>query len=229
MVFRPRRRASISVQVTIGQSAIQQVSSHRHLGVVFNEVLTWSDHVDSVILSASRKLGFLRRIAKRLDTTVLLTLITSSIRPAMEYANLAWAGLSEFDSNRLEKINRRAARTALKYPSSDLPHALVLARAGVQTLKERRKINQARFCARTLARRDSWPPHMAEALSPWLTTPANHSMTLRGNAVRLPRPKTEVMRKSPFYTAFLTWNTLPPNLQDSPNLNSLKLYFSLLS
>ena len=71
---------------------------HKHLGLIFNEFLTWSDHVRYVSSHASRKLGLLQHLRKRLFPLVIQHLYCSSVRPAMEYASLAWSGLSASDA-----------------------------------------------------------------------------------------------------------------------------------
>ena len=98
MVFRSKKMQPVTTKILIDSATIPQVSSHRHLGVIFNDRLTWSDHVSAVITSASAKIGFLRRLGKRLDPLVLRELYLCCIRPAIEYASVVWAGLSSTDS-----------------------------------------------------------------------------------------------------------------------------------
>ena len=54
----------------------------------------------------------------------------------LEYAQVAWAGVSMTDDYRLERLNRSAARlissTGL---SADVSHPVLLARAGLEPLK----------------------------------------------------------------------------------------------
>ena len=115
MVFRSQRMLPVCVQVFINKNIIPQVSSHRHLGLILHECLSWDCHIDHVVLKASAKLGFLRRLANRLDPLVIRDLYMFCILPAAEYASEVWSGLSTTDAIRLEKLNRRAARS---YPKS---------------------------------------------------------------------------------------------------------------
>ena len=120
IVFRSRRMLPVYVQVFIDKNIIPQVSSHRHLGLILHDCLSWDCHIDHVVLKASAKLGFLRRIANRLDSLVIRDLYMYCILPAAEYASHGevWSGLSTTDTIRLEKLNRRAARLILKVPST---------------------------------------------------------------------------------------------------------------
>ena len=147
MIFRSRKMQPIKADIWIGSAKIPQVRSHRHLGVTFNKTLSWSDHVNQIISSASSKIGFLRRLQKSLDQLLLRDLYLLCIRPAMEYAILVWAGLSKTEANRQEKCNRSAAGLIAKISiRADLPRHLLLACAGLESLEVRRKVAQVKFC-----------------------------------------------------------------------------------
>ena len=118
MVFRSRRMLPLCVQVFIDKNIIPQVSSHRHLGLIPHECLSWDCHIDHVVLKDSAKLGFLRRIANRLDPLVIRDLYMYCILPAAKYASEVWSSLSTTDTICLEKLNCRAAHLILKVPSS---------------------------------------------------------------------------------------------------------------
>lgn len=232
MIFRSSKMQPVVAHILIDSLMIPHVSSHRHLGVTFNETLSWSDHVDNVISSASAKIGFLRRLRNNIDQLVLRELYCVCIRPAMEYASLVWAGLTKTEANRLEKCNRSAARVIAKVSiRSDLPRQLLLARAGLDTLQERRNVAQVKLCIRACSATNKGrrlPDHLQSAISSWMSMPSKHSMENRTScyAVRLPRPNKDTQRNSPLYSAFSIWNSLPIALQKSPTHASISLYFS---
>ena len=227
MAFRPLRKPRVQLQIVASTAIIPQQHVHPHLGIVFNETLTWSDHVDKVISSASAKLGLLRRMNKQLDSIVLRELYLYCILPAIEYGHVVWAGLTASDAKRLEKLNRNAARVIQKISAaSDLPKNVLLARAGLSTLSERRKTAQVLFCLKINRQSPHLPHHLRTAVNFWTSTPSTHTMSLRGDSVRLPRPWTNCQRNSPLYSAFSVWNSLPKTLQSSPTIASIKQFFS---
>ena len=216
IVFRSRKMPPIHLSIKANSSLIPQVTCHRHLGIFLNETLTWSDHVTHAISKASAKIGFLRRLSSRLDSLVLRDLYTTCIRPSLEYGSLVWSGLSLSNSKLLEKCNRSAARLILKTrtaASRDLPSELLLARAGISTLQSRRELCQTKFCIKAFKSR--LPNHLQVAVLSWIPRTATHQMALRQSPVRLPLPKKNILIRSPFYSAFRTWNSLPQDLRDS--------------
>ena len=225
MVFRSQRMRQMQVQVSIDSAVIPQVATHRHLGLVFSETLTWSRHVDYVTSKASSRIGFLRRLRKRCPSLVLQTLYQCCIRPVLEYASVTWSGMGKSDARRLERCNRSAARlitgTSL---SADLPHPILLARAGLDSLEARRNLAQCKFCYRLL--HDSQPGHLQDAFHEWLPPASTHHMRRRSLLVRLPRPKKSVLQRSPIYHSFVTWNSLPSTILDSPTPSAIVSHFT---
>ena len=56
------RTAKQSPLVRMNGVPIPQVRTHKHLGLVFNNTLTWNDHVSNVYSTCARMLGILRRL-----------------------------------------------------------------------------------------------------------------------------------------------------------------------
>ena len=132
------QKRRVQLQIVARTATILQQHVHRHLGVVFNETLTWWDHVDKLITSTSAKFGLLRRMNEQLDSVILRELYLHCILPAIEHGHVVWAGLTASDAKCLEKLNRNAARVIqIISAASALP--VTLARAGLSTLSGRRK------------------------------------------------------------------------------------------
>ena len=121
MVLRSTGMPPCQLNIKINGNHIAQVTRHRHLGVTFNERLSWKDHVHDVLKKSAKKIGLLRRLGRQLSSTVVRDLYAFSIRPGIEYGSIVWSGLSSSDAARLERLNRSAARLITKTsPSSDL-------------------------------------------------------------------------------------------------------------
>ena len=73
---------------------IPQVRTHKHLGLVLNESLTWSDHISSVYTACARMIGILRRLDGTIRSPAMKRIYTAVIRPRMEYAFAVWSGQS---------------------------------------------------------------------------------------------------------------------------------------
>ena len=151
-------------------------------------------------------------------------------RPVLEYACGSWSGLLAQDCLRLDRIQRSAARLIAGISIAErLPHEILLARAGLEPLARRRNMILAAPIYRLSSRDPSGSDHLKAAFSRWcrMTPPSTSAMQLRStvsNCLRLPRPRTEILRRSPFYRAVSLLNSLSPAAKTNwPSLKTVLL------
>ena len=230
LVLRTTNMQPLNISITIDGTDIRQVVQHKHLGVTFNDRLTWKDHVDTISTKAARKIGFLRRNRKRLPQIMLQHMYKTSILPALDYASVAWSGLSTTEKHLLERIQRKAARLITSETTRhDIPHDILLSRAGLPTLSSRREVEQIVFAFKFL--HNLLPDHVLDKLMHWKKKKPERSASLRhGNQIRLPLPHKSVLIRSPLYSSLSLWNNLSDKLSSPPisvsALLSLLLSFS---
>ena len=71
---------------------IPQVKIHKHLGVIFNDTLTWSNHIDKVYERCAHRVGILRRLRRTFPSCALRRIYVGAVLPIMEYACPLWSG-----------------------------------------------------------------------------------------------------------------------------------------
>ena len=217
-----RKRNLPVLDIQLDGQHIPQVTKHKHLGLVFNSRLSWSDHTTFVRSKAAKKLGLLRRIRRRLPALVARTLYITCIRPTLEYASGAWGGLGVQDANRLERLQRCAARSIARVSISDkLPHDLLLARAGLEPLSVRRLLAVVTPVYHLASDPPKGPDHLRAAFQSWLgSAPSSSSSVCLRSSSSNPRPRTELLRHSPFYRGVSFLNSLSSEVKAS--LSSIK-------
>ena len=128
MVFSSLKMAQVALCVRVNSVPIPQVESRKHLGLTFNERLSWSNHVDSILKKASIRLGLLRRIRHVSSPTIAREPYCYCVLPILEYSNRVWSRLTKADAERLERCNRAAARLISNIrPEGAVSHQLTLA------------------------------------------------------------------------------------------------------
>ena len=93
---------------------LQTVEESKYLGVVFNNHLTWQNHISATANKASKVLGFLRRNLHDCSTKVKAASYSTMVRPILEYSATIWDPFLKKDKIPLENVQRRAARFATK-------------------------------------------------------------------------------------------------------------------
>ena len=119
ILFSSRRRlaADVDFQIRVGDTAVERVASVKYLGVVLDQCLDFSVHVQGILKKAGAKLGFLYRNRSFLNTHTRRILCGSLIFSGLEYCSSSWyPGLSVTLTERLNVIRRKCARFVLDYP-----------------------------------------------------------------------------------------------------------------
>lgn len=178
------------------------------MGITISEDLNWKTHINKLCCAAEQKLWFLRRNLKLATAKAKLTAYTTTVCPLLEYACIVWDPSKTYESEKIEKIQRRAARFILSnYRSSDSVTAM-LNKLNLPPLTTRRRVARLKFLY--LMHRNT-----EQYLKPRL------SRTLRSSH---PNQLMPIMtRLNTFKHSFLPntiedWNNLPPEITKSDSL-----------
>ena len=82
----------------------------KYLGITFDCHLTWNSHIDNIYKKASFMLSFLERNLHKCPPHVKERCFNALVRPLLEYGCCAWDPCKQTKIDRLERINKRAAR-----------------------------------------------------------------------------------------------------------------------
>ena len=80
------------------------VTSYKYLGVVITSNLSWKPHIDSICCKTRRQLGMLyRKFYEHSNSSTLLKLYLTPIRPRLEYASPVWNPHHHNEINQIEE------------------------------------------------------------------------------------------------------------------------------
>ena len=96
--------------IPISLENVSYVKELKLLGVTFDARNNWSSHVNRVVRCASRNLFLLRTLKPVLQSDSLTILFNSVVRSILEYCSPLFIGLSNENSSKLERIQRRFHR-----------------------------------------------------------------------------------------------------------------------
>ena len=111
-----RKRNTLLFGYQLQETLLQRTTLIKDLGVMLDSKLTFNEHVEYVCSKASKTLGFLFRITKEFkDVQCLKALYCSLVRSTLEYSSVIWSPYYANNSNRIEKIQLKFFRYALRY------------------------------------------------------------------------------------------------------------------
>ena len=131
------------VALSINDRRLDRVNSYKYLGVIINENLTWTDHIENLRSKVLQRLGLLRRIKFFLPRDIRELLVKSTIIPLLDYADVTWGDKANLTRlmKKVQVLQNLAAKFVLDMPrhssATEALHQL-----GWDNLMERRRLHR---------------------------------------------------------------------------------------
>ena len=103
----------LRLDVKIDDFVIEQVSSHKILGVVIDSLMNYESHIDELCKKLSKRIGLLRHISPFLKQRQRETYYNGVIKPTLQYGSIIWDSCNAEHLQSILKIQKRAARIIL--------------------------------------------------------------------------------------------------------------------
>ena len=132
------RRVPEDLTITLENHTLKPEKAVRLLGFNLDQHLTWGKQVDSVVSVCNGTLGILRRAAKLLPVALLRMMYIALVRSHLEYCSALYAGTAKTHLEKLDVIQRKAARIILGAPH-DAHSEPLLNTLRLQSLQSRRE------------------------------------------------------------------------------------------
>ena len=197
---------------------LAKVTSAKYLGVTITEDLKWDTHINDTCPKANRTLGFLRRNLNIGSVAIRQQAYFTLVRPLVEYASTVWDPHTQRNIQKLEMVQRRAARYVTnrhqnRSSVSDMLHGL-----NWGSLQNRRK--DARLCMLYKVDRRL----VAIKKDRGLIFPKRKAR-IRFQTIGC---KTDRRKMSFFPRTVRDWNALPPDIQELDSLCAFKARVSTM-
>lgn len=188
----------------INETALQMCDKVRYLGVTFSSTMNWSAHVDTVAAKASRMLYFFQRNFKHAPTGLKETLYTTNIRPVLEYACQSWDPFTNKNIDKLERVQKRAARFVTANYDFTVRSSSIVDGLGWKTLAKRRKVLRLKFLFNILSDKTGINKNIYIKEPHYITTRRDNPRKIRPYQCRI-----DVFKYSFFPKTIEDWNALP--------------------
>ena len=85
---------------------IKENKTMKDLGVLTSRDISFSEHIDDLVLSSKIKAGLLLRTFKTRDAEPMMKMFNSFIRSKLDYCSLIWNPDKKEEINKIERIQR---------------------------------------------------------------------------------------------------------------------------
>ena len=162
MIIGSRRRLHAQcdeIDISIDEKMIQRVDHTKSLGLTIDSQLSWSKHVGEICKKASSAIGALKRVRPFISKDVAVQICNALILAHFDYCSSVWDCMSGYFSDKLQKLQNRAARVSTKLPFGAISN-LFLASLKWEKLSLRRKKQKAIIMYKTLILNELAPEYL---------------------------------------------------------------------
>ena len=186
-----------------------EVSSHKHLGLTIQNDLKWNIHIDNICSTANKRLDILTYLKYKLDRRTLERMYIFFIRPILEYACIIWDNCTFELSDRVEAIQRRAARIisgAIIRTSQNVMYDEL----GWTALSSRRKQLKLTMLHKTLI--NGSPQYLYDCIPKPVSERTHYALRNR-NKIDIQHARTNLFQSSFIPSTTVEYNKLPNDVR----------------
>ena len=189
----------------------------KSLGIYVDENLTWYLHVDKLCKKIASAIGAIKRVKPFLPQSTLLSIYNSLVQPHFDYCSLVWGNCGKTLSNKLQKLQNRAARV-ITSSSYDADVNSLFHKLSWKDLNSQRQIQKALMVFKSL--NGLVPEYLT---SKFVTrNVSNYALRDSANKLVVPFPRTNYMKNSLSYSGATLWNSLHRNIRESSSIDQFK-------
>ena len=211
-----RKRRPIKSSYILHGKSLAHVDSVKYLGVTISSSLNWNEHISNITSKANRSLEFVRRNLRVSSKKVKETAYTTLVRPIVEYAAPVWDPHQAYLINKVEMVQRRAARYVCNRWHNTSSVSEMLTSLEWRSLRSRRMDAKLAMVYRIRNNMIAMPARTS-------LTPATRSFRYGNSASYIvPSARCDYYHHSFFPSSIRYWNTLPQTVVDSSSLDMFK-------
>ena len=193
---------------------LESITSDKYLGVILDNKLSFNLHVDYIINKATKLLNLCRRNLHMCNQDVKQTAYNTLVRPHLEYASSAWCPHTKCNIDKIEAVQRRAARFTLNYyqygPDAGLTNKITEELKWLPLQHRRALTNLSNFY--------KIKNHLVNVSLPTVIVPSGIHVH---HYIQVPT-RLNCYKYSFFPATIRMWNQLPETICTSPSLESFK-------
>ena len=203
------------LDLKINNERIVRVNECKHLGVIIDETLSWSQHIDHIKKKVAPGLFYLRKAKQLIPSNMQCLLYNSIISPHFDYCNVVWGNCNQSQHDKLQVLQNRAAKIICgvnKYGSS----SQALKDLKWDNIKERLYKNEAVTMYKAV--NNLAPEYICNR---FCIKESKYNMRA-SNTLVIAKPNTEFKKRCFTYRGAKLWNELDNDARNASTLANFK-------
>ena len=119
MIF-TRKKNIPDMKIYLNGSVLQSCNSYKYLGVLFDNKLSWKEHVDYIVKKISKSCGALAKLRHCVDIKTLVNVYYALVNSYVRYGIMVWGSASKAVLKPLQTIINKSIRIITFAPFGNL-------------------------------------------------------------------------------------------------------------
>lgn len=202
----------------INNVKIERVKQMKYLGFIIDENLNFKEHIEYICKKIGKKIGFFKRVRKKLSILTAVNVYNTMIKPHFEFGStILYTCCTKTQIERLQKLQNKAMRSILKCNRyTSIQHMLDSLKW--LNITQRLEFNTLNFIQKMKI--GSAPEYLTEQLK-YVGEVQPYQLRNAEN-FRLQRTTTTKMQRSLFHKGLKLYNMLSDNIKSETNMNVFK-------
>ena len=216
MLFKGRKTIEVLPEIVMNQVKISPIEKSKFLGVIIDDKLTWTHHIDHVCKKVSKSIGILYKLKRYLNIKSLISMYYCFVYPYFQYCNEVWGNACATYLKRLEILQKRAIRII---SNVDRFHHTASLFAKLKILKFK-KIND--YMMGLIMYKAHWEILPAPVQSLFEKNETIHDHNTR-QKFHLPGPKSNLFQRTVAYKGVHVWHFILKNISIKCSFDRFKI------
>ena len=212
---------SVLPDLEINGTQLNRVDFTKSLGVLIDENLTWSNHINAISKKISSGIGSIKRISRCVPPATLHNIYHGLVQSHFDYCSIVWGNCAKILSDKLQRLQNRAVRV-LTHSSYDADANLLLKELGWDNLETRRQKLKAEMVYKSL--NGLAPNYLSSRFIQRSDVITSYNLRDSDNKLAIPLPRTNHYENSFAYSGAVLWNSLPSAARQATSLTNFRRF-----
>ena len=209
-----------NLEIKLNGSKLDICTNTKVLGVHIDQTLSFKNHIDQLTKRVSPKIAVIHRLRPILSSDILNIIYQTTVQPIFDYCLSVWGTSSKQNINNTQKLQNRAVRAVtgnFDYKSSV---SSMIKQQNWMNIKERTEYFTAILMYKCL--NDLAPTYLSNKFNFVSDAHPYSTRSTTNNKLALPKPNSELLKKSFYYNDSRIWDELPSNICNAESLGKFK-------
>ena len=208
------------INICLDDKPIEVLDNAKLLGLYIDQTLSFNDHTNSLVKRVSSKIAVLHRLRQFLTSYILNTVYLTTIQPIFDYCLSVWGNSSKQNINAIQKLQNRSARAVTG--NFDYSSSVTNIRNDLGWMNIKTRFDYFTLILMYKSLNSLAPDYLTNRFKYKSNVQPYPTRSAADNLLDIPRPHTELFKRSFTLNGAKTWNALPWSIRSSSSLYKFK-------